>query len=293
MDPGIVHSQGRWRRRAFGLLALLCAGSRVYAGPYAPAADQVGSTAIPNSFAFTDWASSVQSITRGPQNISSFGSPLVTFGDPTEALGPAEGNSFNVVSLGDGGQITLAFPHGIRNGAGADFAVFENGITDNFLELGFVEVSSDGLHFFRFPSVSLTSTATQVGTFGSIDPTDIYDLAGKYRQGFGTPFDLEELKGVSPFLDVNNVQRVRVVDVVGSINPAYGTRDSLGNLVNDPFTTDFSTGGFDLDGIGVINSAPEPACLGLIGVASVFALRRSRGGLVRSKLQSERNKNHV
>jgi hypothetical protein len=287
MDSSIIRSGVPWRWRLAGALSIFAASAR--AGIYAPAAGQPGSTAIANtSPSIVDWASTVQSITRGPQNITDPTGPLATFGSPAEALGPAEGNSFNVVSLGDGGQITLAFPRAIRNGPGADFAVFENSFSDNFLELAFVDVSSDGTHFFRFPSVSLTQTATQVASFGSLDPTDLNNLAGKYRQGFGTPFDLEELKNVSPFLDVNNVQSVRVTDVIGTIDPLYGSRDSLGNLINDPYPTVFASGGFDLDGVGVINTAPEPSVLSLMAMVPVLLFSRARRCASRNVSQASR-----
>src|SRR5207249_2137736 len=126
-------------------------------------------------------------------------------------------NFQGVVSLGDGGQITLGFDKPIRNGSGADFAVFENGFASGslaFLELGFVEVSSDGMNFFRFDATSNTQTTTQVASFGLLDATNLNNLGGKYVAGFGTPFDLQELAGRSPFLDVNDVRFVRIVDVV-------------------------------------------------------------------------------
>jgi hypothetical protein len=73
---------------------------------------------------------------------------------------------------------------------------------------------------------------------------------------------------------------VRITDVVGSIDPRYWTRDSLGNLINDPFTTPFASGGFDLNGVGVINEAaavPEPSgwllCLTGIGIVGLFSRR--------------------
>jgi hypothetical protein len=284
MDSSIIRSGIPWHWRIAGLATLAAASAR--AGIYAPAAGQPGSTAIPNSSPlFVDWASAVQSITRGPQDITNPAGPLATFGSPSDALGPAEGTSFNVVSLGDGGQITLTFPHGVCNSAGPDFAVFENGFSDNFLELAFVDVSSDGSHYFRFPSASLTQTSTQVSGFGSLDPTDLNNLAGKYRQGFGTPFDLEELKSVSPLLDVNNVQFVRVTDVIGTLDPLYGSRDSQGNLINDPYPTVFASGGVDLDGVGVINSAPEPTILAIAGIIPIILLpRRLRRASNRTEL---------
>jgi hypothetical protein len=147
----------------------------------------------------------------------------------------------------------LSFPHRIQNGLGPDFAVFENSFNSTYLELAFVEVSSDGIRFIRFPSTSLTPTVLQLGNDAIMEATKIDNLAGKYKAGFGTPFDLEILKDSSN-LDLQNIKFVRLIDAVGSINPIYGTRDSKGNLINDPFPTPFPSSGFDLDAVGVINS---------------------------------------
>ena len=268
------------RRRAAGVLGVLSLGlipAASVRADYDPQVGQPGSLGIiKTSPAFTEWASSVVSITRGPQDITDPNSPLASFGSPSNALGPGIGQSltYNVVSLGDGGSITLGFDRPIVNGTGADFAVFENGFRSGatglaFLELATVAVSSDGIHFFTFPAVSLTQTTTQVGGFDLLDARNLYDLAGKYIAGYGTGFDLSELAGVSPLLNVNDVTEVRVTDVVGSIDPRYGTRDSLGNFINDPFTTPYPTGGFDLNAIGVIHAAavPEPSSLALVAVA--------------------------
>jgi hypothetical protein len=247
------------------------------AGPFAPAATQPGSTAIVNtSPLFVEWANGVSSLVRGPLDIANPGGGLASFGSGAEALGPADGNSAHVVSLGDGGQITLSFAQAIVDRPGPDFAVFENSFSDTFLELAFVEVSSNGSDFFRFPAVSLTQTATQVASFGSLDPTNLENLAGKYRGGFGTPFDLSQLAGLSPAVDVSQIQFVRIVDVIGSINPARGTLDSQGHLVNDPYPSAFASGGFDLDGVGVINAVPEPAGWALAALAAVLVAGRFR-----------------
>jgi hypothetical protein len=255
----------------FGALALLPTAVSS-AGIYAPAAGQSGSTAIAyNDPQFVAWASGI-SVQRGPMDISNPSSALASYGLPQDALGPATANAAaHVVSLGDGGTATVTFDHAITNGSGFDFAVFENGITDTFLELAFVEVSSDGQNYFRFPAVSLTQTATQVGGFGALDPTNLNNLAGKYRVGYGTPFDLSELDGISPLLNVNAVTSVRFVDVVGSIQDAYATYDSQGHKVNDPWTTPFASSGFDLTGVGVIHAVPEPSTLALLGVAGLAA----------------------
>lgn len=219
-------------------------------GSYAPPAGQPGSTAMhEDSSVFIGWVDAAD-VVRGPMNIldpglgnASAGTTLAPIGEPGEN---------GVVSLGDGGTVIAHFAGYIYNGPGPDFAVFENGFDDFFLELAFVEVSSDGQNYYRFPAVSQTQTNTEVGTFDSLDATHLYNLAGKYRSGYGVPFDLEELNG-TPGLNIDRIVNVRVVDVVGTLIDTLASFDSQGNKVNDPFPTPFVQGGFDLDAIGVIH----------------------------------------
>ncbi|MEJ5303046.1 MAG: T9SS type A sorting domain-containing protein [Bacteroidales bacterium] len=230
---------------------------------YPPAAGQVGSTAIRNdSSIIVAWASHCE-VFRGPVDIANPGGGSASFGNPDDATGFAEGNPSQVISLGDGGSAIMTFDGKIFNGPGPDFAVFENSFSDDFLELAFVEVSSNGIDFFRFPSVSLTDTTIQVSSFGKLDPTKIHNLAGKYRAGYGTPFDLEDLQGIAG-LDVNAITHVKIIDVIGCIQPEFAMRDSEGRIINDPWPTPFSSSGFDLDGVGVIH-------LSSIGVMDVSA----------------------
>ncbi|MEX0678560.1 MAG: PEP-CTERM sorting domain-containing protein [Pirellulales bacterium] len=263
-------------------LLLISAGSSAWAGPFSPPAGQPGSTAMAASDAqFVGWAVGFGSLVRGPLDIANPGGGLASFGSGGNALGPADATPSNtapVVSLGDGGAITLSFARPITDGPGFDFAVFENGFADEFLELAFVEVSTNGTDFVRFPAISLTQTATQVGGFGTLDATDLHNLAGKYRAGYGTPFDLSEVAGLSATVNAADVNFVRLVDVVGSINPALGTQDSLGNPMNDPYPTAFSSGGFDLDAVGVIHAIPEPAGWVLLSMGVIFGclVRRRR-----------------
>ena len=230
-------------------------------GPFCGAVGTEGCTAI----AFNDprikgWATAC-TLVRGSQNLSDTNAPVVTYGTEQDAVGPASANTMDVVSLGDGGSATLTFERPIKNGEGFDFAVFENSFNDSFLELAVVEVSSDGETFVRFPATSLTQTDVQIGGTGSVDPTFINNLAGKYRVGYGTPFDLDELRD-STGIDINNITHVRIIDVVGSIDPALGTRDAFGHMINDPFPTNSYSAGFDLDGVAVLND-------GTAGIAPV------------------------
>lgn len=216
-------------------------------------AGEIGSIAISkNSSLIQNWANQIISFKRGPENILNPNGILASYGDSTAALGPAEGNSYDVVSLGDGGSITLAFENPITNVDGYDFAVFENSISNDFLELAFVEVSSDSINYVRFPATSLTQNSTQVVSFGNLQCSSINNLAGTFIQGFGTPFNLEDLID-STNINIDSIKYIRVIDVIGSIHSSVAKHDHLGNIINDPFPTEFESSGFDLDGIGIIN----------------------------------------
>jgi len=228
----------------------LLSQSLIYA-QYAPEVGVIGSTAIKaDSTIIVNWANSVLDLTRGYQNIAN-GIPYTTNGEAINALGSTQlGGS--LISLGDSGVITLGFEYPIKNGPGHDFAVFENSFSNTFLELAHIEVSTNGIDFIRLPSVSLTQTSIQVGGFGNTDPTKLYNLAGKYKAGYGTPFDLEDIID-STGINLDSINYVRVIDVIGTLNAVYANYDSQGNIINDPYPTNFSAGGFDLDAIAVIN----------------------------------------
>ena len=226
-------------------------------GPFCGAVGTDGCNAIAaNDNQFVAWATNVV-LTRGPQMITNPDGPFASFGGDTNAIGPATmDNTMDAVSLGDGGSALVTFERPIRNGEGPDFAVFENSFNDSFLELAFVEVSSDGEHFVRFPATSLTPTDEQVsGAVGGVDPTMLNNLAGKFRIGYGTPFDLEELAG-SENLDIDSIVYVRIIDAIGTIDPQYATYDAYGHIVNDPWPTNFHSSGYDLTGVGVIHQRP-------------------------------------
>ena len=223
--------------------------------PFAPAQDQPGTTAMhADSSAFIGWATGCVA-EPGPMNITNPSAGVAGAGYPAEnAIGVPDG-TYGVTCLGDGGWATVTFASPICNREGPDFAVFENGFksgTQWFLEIAFVEVSSDGENFFRFPAVTYVQYETQLGGFATMDPAYIHNFAGKYGAFYGTPFDLDEVPDDS-LLDKENVTHVRIVDVIGNIDPAYCTYDSQGHPVNDPWPTPFASSGFDLDAVGVIH----------------------------------------
>ena len=217
-----------------------------------PAAGEKGSFAISkDNIKITGWASGYINYLSG-EYVNN------TWKTPEQALGKAEGDNSGIVCLGRGGEITLVFDIPVKNNEGLDFAVFENSFSNYFLELANVYVSSNGIDFEGFKTVS--NTASPVPSYGTVDPIKINNFAGKYRQGFGTGFDLEELKNsslvLSGDLDLNNIKYIKIVDIPGD----GSVIDSEGNKVYDPFPT-YGSAGFDLDGIcslsGVVFTA-EP-----------------------------------
>lgn len=239
------------------LFVAICAMPFMAAAQYAPQAGVTGSTAIAaSSSQFVAWATHCD-VQRGWMDIADQSLGKVSAGDSSVAIGAPDGF---IVSLGDSGIATLTFAQPIVNGPGYDFAVFENGFAnpanaeEAYLELAFVEVSSDGINYFRFPATSMTPDTAQIAGVGTyMNARFINNLAGKYIGNYGTPFDLSELAG-NANLDLNHITHIRLVDVVGSIG-AHASYDDGGRKINDPYPTAFPTGGFDLDGVGVINQS--------------------------------------
>jgi len=221
---------------------------------------------------FRGWASAC--VNYAPASVDAF------YADPVYALGPVTGDNIDVVSLGEldgdaehAGQITLVFgdpndandPGHLRNQAGGDFVVFENGFTASsdypgmgivagqiLAELAYVEVSTNGVDFVRFPSVTQHPTPL-ASKYGTLDPNSLTGLAGKHpnteKLSLGTAFDLAALEPINNgVVDLNDVRFVRIVDIPGN----GASVDSTGHPIYDPFPTT-SSGGFDLEAIGVLH----------------------------------------
>jgi hypothetical protein len=226
------------------------------------------------------WADGVAAHAPGPDDLDDPNLPPVALGDPNAALGPPDSGW---VTLGEEGATTLSFSLPFGDIPGDDFAVFENPFIvapefggGVFGELAFVEVSSDGASFARFPS----AFGSLLGDFGIIlEPELVSGLAGlrSVAQG-GDVFDLAVLatapEVIAGDVDLAAIAYVRLVDIVGD----GATLDSLGNPILDPWPTasEFRNSGFELDAVGVI---PEPSSAALLGLSALglVAVRRVRG----------------
>ncbi|MCA8958755.1 MAG: hypothetical protein KDC87_21945 [Planctomycetes bacterium] len=183
--------------------------------------------------------------------------------DPKNALGAPSSATSNVHSLGVDGWLTLGFDVVITNGPGADFIVFENPFrvgSQVYSEAVFVEVSSNGTDFARFPT-RYSGPSTSGGPFATgyvgwyegfagikphlggapgVDPADVVQVGGD-------SFDLEDLRNhplvLANKLDLNRVIQIRLVDVVAGIS-----RDTAGRIIQDP-----TSGSADIDAVSVIH----------------------------------------
>lgn len=220
----------------------------------------------------TWWATSVVSST--------------SYTNPDNILGALD-ETLAVGSSG-GGTITVGFDATITNGAGNDFAVWENGFWTSYgghegvyAELAFVDVSTDGVYWATLPSQYLET----MQDYPNVDPTYVNNLAGNYVAWYGdsttwegTPFDLNDILAspevLSGLVDPNAINYVRLRDIIGA-GEGGSEYDSLGNLIYDG--NGFG-GGADFNAVGVMNAVPIPAASWLLvsGLAGMIGVARRK-----------------
>jgi hypothetical protein len=162
---------------------------------------------------------------------------------PDVVLGPPRGiesgaGSLDVLSLGSGGEIVLAFgDQAISDGEGPDFVVFENAFWPGgnaaqvYAELGEVAVSDDGESWHTFTCDSAGDGEARFAGCAGWSPTLVFDplelLPLDPALTGGDAFDLADV-------GLSRARFVRIVDLK-TLEPAG------------------KTSGFDLDAIGIVN----------------------------------------
>ncbi|HYD50320.1 MAG TPA: hypothetical protein VEB21_18325, partial [Terriglobales bacterium] len=199
--------------------------------------------------------------------------PGIVLGRP-EGAGSIQG-SFDVVSLGNGGEIVVRFAGGgACDGPGDDFVVFENAFHAGsaegpiFVEAGIVSVSADGQQFVELP----------------YDPSTYAGLAGR-TPVFSNPENQidprhRELAGGDAFdLALIGMERARFVRI---LDPGEAIEDP-GNRVPPGIN-----GGFDLDAAVVLNEctsttpSPSPTALAISSPTATATATATATPLVRS-----------
>lgn len=240
------------------------------------------------------FASTVVSYSPGPGVTAGTG-----FGVTSRVLGGPRGagltaGSLDVLTLGVQGQVTLGFMSGavsrrIVNRPGPDFIVFENALyaggnpAASFAELAFVEVSSDGVTFARFPTHS--TNPGPIGFGGTLNPANVSGLAGAHPvpanvdantinpfdpiEAGGDAFDLDSLAThpavMSGQVRLSDIRYVRIADLLGD----GATPDSDGNPIYDPTGLNNSC---DIDAVSVIHGCTVGDVNGDGGVTSTDAV---------------------
>ena len=192
--------------------------------------DATSGTGSPEPRACDGFATEVVDVTYGPG--AGFGQDQM----PGIVLGPPVGGgelmgALDVVTLGNGGSITLAFAGAIEDGEGPDFIVFENVFFVGgdpampWAEIASVEVSTDGETWETFPCTATAApydgcagwSPTHAGSDESIDPHDpaqaggeAFDLAdvGLTEARFVRVVDRADLAGFSGTFDLDAVALV-------------------------------------------------------------------------------------
>ncbi|MEM4258604.1 MAG: triple tyrosine motif-containing protein [Candidatus Thermoplasmatota archaeon] len=219
------------------------------------------------------------SVNRFASKVIAFEPGLFGSSSAVKSLGGPRGKgatagATDVVTLGLKGSITLGFEVVITDQVGYDFIVFENpfyiGSTGFvFAELVYVEVSSDGVNFARFPGVS--RTCQPVPPYMGILPENCTNFAGirpvyanvdentidpfDPTSAGGDAFDLAVLRNhplvQAGVVDLERICFIRLIDVHGD-----GTEyDTAGNPIYDP--TGGGINGADIDAVAVIHFLKE------------------------------------
>ncbi|MEY3143394.1 MAG: hypothetical protein RLY21_1887 [Planctomycetota bacterium] len=260
------------------------------------------------SYADSPFASSVISYAPGSGAVAGFTNPAVALGSPErftgEGLFPQAVTPFQpayrpneVVSIGVGGQLTLAFDHDVvddpRNPFGADLIVFGNAFfTDSSFGLGVVagiaaeggtiSLSEDGIEWV---TVKGRAADGLFPTVGYLDALPFSTVAGTVESDFLRPVDpsitindcvgltYEQLLevydgsggGVGIDLAAHGLARARFVRITGP--SALGTSPEIDAIAD---VAPAAAAG-DLDGDGIVGAADLATLLASWGTSDAAA----------------------
>lgn len=191
----------------------------------------------PSAVAGSPFATSVVSYTAGSGAVAGFNNPLVALGEPErftgEGLFPQAVTPFQpayrpneVVSIGMGGQLTLAFDHDVlddaRNPFGIDLIVFGNSFfTDAAFGLGIVaglaseggtiSLSADGVRWVTVPGLAADGLFP---TLGYLDAGPYATVPGSQPSNF--------LRPVNPAHSLNTVVGLSYEDLIAAYDGSGG-----------------------------------------------------------------------
>lgn len=209
-----------------------------------------------------------------PTRVNFFGDTVTPFNTPYW--------STDIVSIGRGGWLTVAFDEAVRDDAGnpfgIDLLVFGNQfyvtspagrVVGSYEEGGLIELSADGVHWTAVVPTAESGFATN----GFVDTVDL-----EFGSDVGTvPTDLT--RPVDPSFDPFGLTRAQVVagyagsgGGLGIDLAAYGLSEISYVRVSNPD----GTGTPDIDGFADVSAVPAPGAWPVLALG--LALRRRRRG---------------
>lgn len=219
---------------------------------------------------------------------SALGRPSRFTGDNAPFLYPSAVTAFNgafnidqVLSIGAGGHIVLAFDVPVRNNPdnpfGVDLLVFgnssfidadyPNGLVGGiFSEGGVVELSEDGLSWTTATGVVADGSTPTVGYSDLVDPFALDH--GSIPSNFRLPVD--------PAIDFSGMSNAQVLAAYNGSGGGTGVDIGAYGLSRVSFVriSNPGTGSIEIDGLSRVIAVPAPASLIAIGLVGVIASRR-------------------
>lgn len=250
------------------------------------------------------WADSVVSYDKGSNPVAGFTDPTTALGSPTRFTNPtspfggavtpfqpAFGTS-EIVSIGEGGHLTVAFNEPVRNDAGNPFGLdllifgnafyvdtaYPNGVAGGlFAEGGSISVSADGINFFDVLNVDADGAFP---TLGFLDPTGAVTVPGQ-GQVTGT-IESDFTKPVDPNFDPTGLTLAEILAGYNGSGGGVGIDIGLLGLseisfvrIDNPLGSGFTP---EIDGFSDVAVPAPGASLLLAGAAGFFARRRRSAG---------------